>query len=71
VDTVLQCDCGFKARAGDEDGLVAQIQRHAREAHRMTLSHDDALLLAFRAQLDASTAPTIARRSATRTDKEE
>jgi hypothetical protein len=54
VDRVLQCDCGFKARADDEDGLVAQVRRHALEAHGMALSHDDALLLAFRAELDAS-----------------
>jgi hypothetical protein len=53
VDTVLHCDCGFEARAADEDGLVAEIQRHAREAHGMALSPDEALLLAFRAELNA------------------
>jgi hypothetical protein len=56
---VLQCDCGFEARAGDENGLLAEVQRHAREAHGMPLSHDEALLLAFRAQLDAP--PTTTR----------
>jgi hypothetical protein len=50
---VLHCDCGFEARAADEDGLVAEIQRHAREAHGMALSPDEALLLAFRAELNA------------------
>ena len=54
---MLHCDCGFEARAADEDGLVAEVQRHAREAHGMALSHDEALLLAFRAELDA-TAPS-------------
>jgi len=49
MDKVLHCDCGFEARAADEDGLVAEVQRHAREAHGMVLSHDEALLLAFRA----------------------
>lgn len=48
---MLQCECGFLARADDENGLVDQVQRHAREAHGMALSHDDALLLAFRAEL--------------------
>jgi hypothetical protein len=51
VDRVLHCDCGFEARAHHEEGLVAEVQRHARDAHGMALSHDEALLLAFRAQL--------------------
>jgi len=49
---VLHCDCGFEARAAHEDGLVAQVKRHAWEAHGMALSHDEALLLVFRAELD-------------------
>jgi hypothetical protein len=53
VDKVIYCDCGFGARSEHEDGLVAEVQRHAREAHGMALSHDEALLLAFRAELDA------------------
>ena len=53
MDKVLHCDCGFEARAEDEDGLVAEVRRHAREAHGMALSHDEALLLAFRAELNA------------------
>jgi len=57
VNKVIHCDCGFEARAEDEDGLVAEVQRHAREAHGMALSPDQALLLAFRAELDA-TAPS-------------
>jgi hypothetical protein len=56
VNKVIHCDCGFDARAEDEDGLVAEVQRHAKEAHGMALSPDQALLLAFRAELDA-TAP--------------
>jgi hypothetical protein len=51
VDKVLHCDCGFEARAADEEELVAEVQRHAREAHGMALSHDEALLLAFQAEL--------------------
>jgi hypothetical protein len=53
VDKVIHCDCGFDARAENENGLVAEVQRHAWEAHRMALSDDEALLLAFRAELDA------------------
>jgi predicted small metal-binding protein len=69
VDRTLQCDCGFTARAEDEDGLVAQVQRHAYEAHRMTLSHDDAVMLAFRAELEAIPLPTT--KPATPPDKEQ
>ena len=49
VRTVLECDCGFEALADDEDSLVVEIRRHAREEHGMTLSLGEALLLASRA----------------------
>jgi hypothetical protein len=54
MEKVLQCDCGFEARAEHEDGLVAEVQRHAWEAHGMALTPDQALLLAFRAELEAT-----------------
>jgi predicted small metal-binding protein len=50
VETVLPCDCGFEARADDEEGLVAAVRRHALEVHGMALSHDDALRVAARAR---------------------
>lgn len=52
MEKVLRCDCGFEARGEHEDDLVAAVQSHAREAHGMTLSRRDALLLTFRAGLD-------------------
>ena len=45
---MLHCDCGFEARAEDEEALVAEVRRHARDAHGMSLSHDEALLLTRR-----------------------
>jgi len=57
VERVLQCDCGFEARAEHEDGLVAEVRRHARETHGMVRSHNEALLLAFRVELDAPAPP--------------
>ena len=51
LENVLHCDCGFEARAEDERELVDQIQRHAWEAHGMSLSEEQALLLAFRGEL--------------------
>jgi hypothetical protein len=65
VEKVLQCHCGFQARAEHEDGLVAEVRRHAWEAHRMALSREQALLLAFRADLDARDP-----RQTTRTEEE-
>jgi len=54
IEKVLHCDCGFEARAEHEDGLVAEVQRHAWEAHGMALSPDQALLLASRSELEAT-----------------
>ena len=45
---VLRCECGYEARAADEEGLVAEVRRHAWQAHRMALTHTDALQLARR-----------------------
>ena len=59
MEKTLHCNCGFEARAQNEDGLVAEVQRHAREAHGMALSREEALLLAFRAELDEQGPPTL------------
>jgi uncharacterized protein DUF1059 len=56
VDKALQCDCGFEARADDEDGLVEAVRRHAWEAHQMALTQEEALRLAFRVELSAPSA---------------
>ena len=66
---MLQCDCGFEAVAQDEGGFLAEVQRHAREAHGMALSHDEALLLAFHVQLDGA-APIAISENTPRTQKE-
>jgi hypothetical protein len=71
VDKVLHCDCGFEARAEDEDGLVAVVQRHARDVHGMALSHGEALLLAFRVELDSAPPFTTPREKTDPTEEEE
>jgi hypothetical protein len=71
VDKVIHCDCGFEARAAHEQELVAEVRRHASEAHGMALTHEEALLLAFRAELDETPPPTIPRETTTRADEEE
>ena len=55
MEKVLQCDCGFEVHADDEAQLVAQVQRHALEAHGMQFSPDEVLQLAFRAELGEGT----------------
>ena len=68
VGRVITCECGFEARAADEEGLVATVRRHAVEAHGMPLSHDEALLLLFHAELAEATA--IPPRPQTATERE-
>ena len=53
MEKAVHCDCGFVARAEDESGLVDAIRHHAWDVHRMALSPDEALLVGFRAELDA------------------
>ena len=65
TDTVLLCHCGFEARAADQDGLVAEVRRHAREAHGMALSTGEALLLASRAEPGEAMPQAVTQRRAT------
>jgi predicted small metal-binding protein len=34
----IRCECGYVASAATADELIADVQRHAREAHRMELT---------------------------------
>jgi hypothetical protein len=49
---VLRCDCGYEVVADTDEELVVGVRRHAFDAHGMELTAEDALLVAFRAQLD-------------------
>ena len=66
---MLRCHCGFEARAAGEGGLVVEVQRHAWDAHGMALTDEEALLLAFRAQLDEDAPGEIPRESTTRKEE--
>ena len=61
---MLPCECGFEARAADEGRLAAEIRRHARDAHGMRLSFEEALRL-------ASQAVSTPRQSQAQEDEEE
>ena len=71
MDKILHCDCGFEVRGVNEARLVAEVRRHALEAHGMALTLDEALLLAFRAELDEQTPSTIPRETTVHADEEE
>jgi len=43
---VVRCSCGVEIRAEDERTLVADVQRHAKEAHDLTLSEEQVLDMA-------------------------
>ena len=69
MGAVITCECGFEAHAADEERLVAEVRRHAAEAHCMPLSHEEALLLVFHAELAAQ--PTTPRETTDPPEDEE
>jgi predicted small metal-binding protein len=45
MTTVVQCPCGFTVRSEDRKSIVSQAQRHAKEAHGMELTEEQALAM--------------------------
>jgi predicted small metal-binding protein len=43
---VIHCPCGHIVRAKDENELVAQAQRHAKQAHGMEPTREEVLAMA-------------------------
>jgi predicted small metal-binding protein len=52
ADKALHCDCGYRLRAQTEEGQVAEVRRHAWEAHGISFSTDEALAVLLRLELD-------------------
>jgi predicted small metal-binding protein len=50
----LRCDCGYRLKARGEDEQVAEIRRHAHEAHGIVFSAEEALLVLLRSELESS-----------------
>ena len=46
VSKSVKCDCGFVVRADNDDKLVADLQKHAKEHHKMDLSREQVLAMA-------------------------
>jgi predicted small metal-binding protein len=43
---VINCECGFVVRGESDDELVTNAQKHAKEAHSMDLTREQALAIA-------------------------
>jgi Protein of unknown function (DUF1059) len=52
TQAIVHCDCGYRVEASDESELIAAVQRHARDAHAMVLSWDQARTVALSAQVE-------------------
>ena len=46
VRKIVKCDCGFVVRSDNDDKLVSELQKHAREDHKMNLSREQILAMA-------------------------
>jgi len=56
-DKELRCECGYEVSGTEEAELITDIRRHAREAHGIALSVEDALLVVLRSQLEPARHP--------------
>lgn len=43
---IINCDCGVVVRGENEDELVTNAVAHAKDAHSMTITREQALALA-------------------------
>ncbi len=46
MNKVIRCPCGYIIRAEDENALVAKARQHAKQAHGMELSREEAMSMA-------------------------
>jgi predicted small metal-binding protein len=44
---VIQCPCGTVIRAEDDETIVSQAQRHAKDVHAMELTREQVLAMAI------------------------
>jgi predicted small metal-binding protein len=43
---MVKCDCGFIVRSDNDDRLVKELQKHAAEHHKMSLTREQVLAMA-------------------------
>lgn len=50
----LRCDCGYELQARAEEEQVAEVRRHAWDAHGVAFSTEEALVVLLRSELELS-----------------
>jgi hypothetical protein len=56
----LRCDCGYRLRARTEELRVAEVRRHASEAHAISFSAEEALAVLLRLVLEGGVLADLA-----------
>lgn len=52
-----RCDCGYRLKARREEEQVAEVRRHALQAHGIAFSAEEALAVLLRAELEPNGEP--------------
>lgn len=66
----LRCDCGYRIREQAEELQVAEVRRHASEAHGIAFSVEEALAVLMRLELEAGALADLATDEETKRRKE-
>ena len=53
INKAVHCDCGHEVTAAGDEELVAAVRAHARDDHGIEFSHEDALLVVLRSELQS------------------
>jgi predicted small metal-binding protein len=71
-DKMIRCDCGYCVQARTEQRQVAEVRRHAWEAHGISFSTEEALAVLLRLELEVQggTPADLATASDTESGKE-
>lgn len=51
-DKIIRCECGYPVRARAQEAQIAEVRRHAWEAHGISFSTEDALAVLLRLELE-------------------
>ena len=49
---IIACDCGYRLQTRTEEHQVTEVRRHAREAHGISFSTEEALAVLLRLELE-------------------
>lgn len=59
-DKTIRCDCGYRLRARTEERQVAEVRRHAWQAHGISFSPEEALAVLLRLELEPDEMESVA-----------